>query len=63
MQAHSSVEVPSRLLSGKKGTRLVLARDATGLRLGQRVKSAGDFYEVQGRIARTGDVVLALWMT
>jgi hypothetical protein len=58
-----TAEVLSRLLSGKKGTRLVLARDAAGLRLGQRVKAAGDFYEVQGRILRTGDVVLAPWKT
>lgn len=51
-------DVPSRLLSSTKGTRLVLRRDAEALRPGDTVKSAGALWRVQGRIARSGDVVL-----
>jgi hypothetical protein len=52
-------EVPSRLLSAKKDTRLVLRRDAEGLKRGERVRSVGTFWKVDGFIHRTGDVVLS----
>ncbi len=51
-------EVTSRLLSAKKNTRLVLRRDAEGLTTGTLVRSHGETWCVQGRIARSGDVVL-----
>jgi hypothetical protein len=54
----SDTEVLSRLLSGKKNTRLVLRRNADGLTTGALVRSVGALWRVQGRITRTGDVVL-----
>lgn len=54
----SEREVISQLMSAKKDTRLVLRRNATGLKRGDVVKSAGGVWIVSGWIARSGDAVL-----